>query len=56
MQGGDVLGIAIVGYTYALEEVGLRFLGLGGSSAGAINALLLASTGSTGAGQEPDDL
>ena len=39
MQGGGMLGIALVGYTYVLEQVGLRFLGLGGSSAGAINAL-----------------
>lgn len=42
MEGGGVLGIALVGYTYALEQVGIRFLGIGGTSAGAINALLVA--------------
>lgn len=45
LQGGGVLGIALVGYVHALEEVGIRFLGLGGSSAGAINALLIAAAG-----------
>jgi NTE family protein len=45
MEGGGVLGIALVGYTYVLEEVGIRFLGVGGTSAGAINAALLASLG-----------
>jgi NTE family protein len=43
MEGGGVLGIALVGYTYALESVGIRFLGLGGTSAGAINTLLIAA-------------
>ena len=43
MEGGGVLGIALVGYTYALEQVGIRFLGIGGTSAGAINALMLAA-------------
>jgi NTE family protein len=43
MEGGGVLGIALVGYTYALESVGIRFLGLGGTSAGAINALVIAA-------------
>ena len=46
MEGGGVLGIALVGYTYALESVGIRFLGIGGTSAGAINALLLAAVDS----------
>jgi len=41
MEGGGVLGIALVGYTYALESVGIRFLGVGGTSAGAINAMLV---------------
>jgi NTE family protein len=45
LQGGGVLGIALVGYIYALEEVGIRFLSLGGSSAGAINATLIAALG-----------
>ena len=42
MEGGGVLGIALVGYTYVLERVGVRFLSIGGTSAGAINATLLA--------------
>lgn len=45
MEGGGMLGIALVGYTWALEEAGLRFLGIGGTSAGSINALLLAALG-----------
>lgn len=43
MEGGGMLGIALVGYTWVLEQVGLRFLGIGGTSAGSINALLLAA-------------
>lgn len=43
LDGRGMLGIALVGYTYVLEQVGIRFLGIGGSSAGAINALLLAA-------------
>jgi len=42
MEGGGLLGLALVGYSWALEQMGLRFLGIGGTSAGAINALLLA--------------
>jgi len=42
-EGGGVLGIALVGYTYALESVGIRFLKLAGTSAGAINTILLAT-------------
>lgn len=45
MEGGGVLGIALLGFTFALEEYGIRFLGIGGTSAGSINALLLASLG-----------
>lgn len=45
MEGGGVLGIALVGFTYVLEEVGIRFLQIGGASAGAINAILLAGLG-----------
>jgi len=45
MEGGGMLGIALVGYTYILEAVGIRFLGVGGTSAGSINALLLAALG-----------
>lgn len=43
MEGGGVLGIALLGYSYALEEVGIRFLDIGGTSAGSIGALLLAA-------------
>ena len=45
MEGGGVLGIALVGFTYVLEKIGLRFLRIGGASAGAINALLTAGLG-----------
>ncbi|MCV2883992.1 patatin-like phospholipase family protein [Aestuariibacter sp. AA17] len=45
MEGGGVLGIALVGYTYGLEEAGIRFRSTGGTSAGAINALLLQALG-----------
>ena len=37
MEGGGVLGIALTGYTYILEQAGIRFLGVGGTSAGSIN-------------------
>jgi NTE family protein len=43
MEGGGVLGIALVGYILALESVGIRFLNIGGTSAGSITALLLAA-------------
>lgn len=42
-EGGGVLGIALLGYTYVLEQMGIRFLSLGGTSAGAINSLLIAA-------------
>ncbi len=45
MEGGGVWGIALVGFTYTLEQAGIRFLNLGGTSAGAINAVLLAALG-----------
>lgn len=44
-EGGGVLGLALVGFTYVLEEMGIRFLSLGGTSAGSINTLLLADMG-----------
>lgn len=44
MEGGGMLGIALVGYVYGLEQAGIRFLRLGGTSAGAINAMLMAAT------------
>ncbi|MEZ2443310.1 patatin-like phospholipase family protein [Chitinophaga sp. RCC_12] len=40
-KGGGVFGIALVGYTYILEEMGIRFLRLAGTSAGAINTALI---------------
>lgn len=40
-KGGGVLGIALVGYTYVLEQAGIRFLKLAGTSAGAINTSLM---------------
>jgi len=48
MEGGGMLGIALVGYTYVLEQAGIRFLGVGGTSAGSINALLVASLAEPG--------
>ncbi len=44
-EGGGVLGIALVGYTYVLEEAGIRFFSLAGTSAGAINTLIMAGIG-----------
>jgi NTE family protein len=43
MEGGGVLGVALVGYTYLLESAGIRIRNVGGASAGSINALLLAA-------------
>lgn len=42
-EGGGVLGVGLVGYTYVLESLGIRFLKLAGTSAGAINTIMLAS-------------
>lgn len=44
-KGGGMLGIALVGYTYILEEAGIRFLRLAGTSAGAINTAMLTVCG-----------
>lgn len=44
-KGGGVWGIALVGYTYVLEQMGIRFLRLAGTSAGAINTAMLAIVG-----------
>ena len=44
-EGGGVLGIGLIGYTYALEELGIRFYNLAGTSAGSINASFLAAIG-----------
>ena len=45
MEGGGTLGVALVGYIHALEQAGIRFLGIGGSSVGAIVALIAYSCG-----------
>lgn len=44
-QGGGVWGVALAGYVYALEAFGIRFMRLAGTSAGAINTILLAAIG-----------
>ena len=44
-KGGGVLGVALVGYTYILEEMGVRFIRLAGTSAGAINTALMTVIG-----------
>ncbi len=41
-EGGGTLGIALVGYTYVLEKAGIRFFSLAGTSAGAINTVMMA--------------
>lgn len=41
MEGGGTLGIALLGYIYVLEQVGLRFIGIGG----AVSAIALAASG-----------
>jgi len=44
-EGGGVLGVALVGYVYVLEQMNIRFLSLAGTSAGSINTLLMAAAG-----------
>jgi NTE family protein len=44
-KGGGVLGIALVGYTYVLEQAGIRFVRMAGTSAGAINTALFTAIG-----------
>jgi NTE family protein len=48
LEGGGVLGIALLGFTYAVEQMGLRFFSVAGTSAGAISAVILASHGGVG--------
>lgn len=43
MEGGGTLGIALLGYIYTLESLGIRFLSIGGASVGSIMALLLSA-------------
>jgi NTE family protein len=47
-EGGGVLGIALLGYTYIMEQAGIRFFSLAGSSAGAINSMMMAGMGKVG--------
>lgn len=44
-EGGGVWGTALVGYLHALESFGIRFLRIAGTSAGAINTMLIAALG-----------
>jgi len=44
-EGGGMLGMALVGYVYVLEQMNIRFLSLAGTSAGSINTLLMAAAG-----------
>lgn len=47
IEGGGIKGIAAIGALYALEECGLRFRKIAGTSAGALNAAFLACAGQT---------
>ncbi len=47
-EGGGVFGIALVGYTYIMEKAGIRFFSLAGTSAGAINTIMIAGLGKIG--------
>ena len=40
-EGGGVHGVALAGYTYVLEKMGIGFMKMAGTSAGSINTLLL---------------
>ena len=42
-EGGGVHGIALAGYTYVLEKMGVSFMKMAGTSAGSINTLLLSA-------------
>lgn len=53
-QGGGTLGISLVGYAAVLEYVGIRFLRLAGTSAGAVNTLFLAAIGEKEAPKTPE--
>jgi NTE family protein len=44
-KGGGVLGVALIGYTYILEQMNIRFIRLAGTSAGAINTALMTVIG-----------
>ncbi len=49
IEGGGVKGIGALGALYALEECGLRFRKIAGTSAGALNAAFLACAGKSAA-------
>jgi len=53
-EGGGTLGISLVGFTFVLEYVGIRFLKLAGTSAGAINTLFLAAIGKKYSPKSPE--
>jgi NTE family protein len=40
-EGGGVHGVALAGYTYVLEKMGIGFMKMAGTSAGSSNTLLL---------------
>lgn len=44
-EGGGVLGVALLGYIYVLEQMGIRFMKMAGTSAGAINTMLMTCVG-----------
>lgn len=44
LDGAGCASIAVLGHLHVLEQVGLRFLGIGGVSAGGITAAVLAAT------------
>jgi NTE family protein len=52
-EGGGVLGVSLLGYTYILEKMNIRFLYLAGTSAGAINTILMAAAGPSEAAKTP---
>src|SRR5687768_9703067 len=52
-EGGGVHGVALAGYTYVLEKMGIRFMKMAGTSAGSINTLLLNAVYTK---EEADDL
>jgi NTE family protein len=43
-EGGGIHGVALAGYTYVLEKMGISFIKTAGTSAGAINTMLLNAT------------
>lgn len=44
-KGGGVWGVALVGFTWVMEEMGIRFLRMAGTSAGSINTVLMTAIG-----------